>query len=464
MAAVMGEVKEHTLGCSSSPKLCKSVAKQSVGATDSAAGKVLAHNSSEEDLRFPVGGPKAITPVFVLNKDSGPLMPCTPAKARHLLRDGKAKVVSRKPFTIQLLWDCEQNTQSVSLGLDPGYATVGFSAVTAKKELVSGEVKLRTDVSKKLTERRMYRRNRRSRLWYRPVRFLNRRRPKGWLPPSIQHKLDSHLRLVAWLKKLLPITKVVVEVANFDIQKIKNPNISGKQYQEGEQKGFWNVREYVLWRDNYTCQKCHGRSGDKVLQVHHIRGRKNGATNRPEELITVCRTCHEKHHKGIDLIQVKKIKNFKAETFMSIVRWKLVDKLKELFSDVSVTFGYLTKGKRIELHLPKTHLNDAFVIVGGDKQTRVKPFYLKQMRRNNRRLERLVKGKRYIRRQRYKLQPGDLVRYNNKLWTVGSIITAGTSVALKDKNNQWKYPSPKKVEVVCYGKKFILERNFSKRG
>ena len=462
LAAVMSRVKEHTLGCSSSPKLCKPVAKQSAGAVDSATGIVLAHNSSEEDQPYSVRSREDML-IYVLNHKGRPLMPCSPRKAKMLLKEGKAKVVSRKPFTIQWVVPTRSYTQPVSLGLDPGYGTVGFSAVTEKRELVSGEVRLRTDVSKKLTERRMYRRSRRSRLWYRPARFLNRRKPKGWLPPSVQHKLDSHLRLVTWLKKLLPITKVVVEVANFDIQKIKNPNISGKQYQEGEQKGFWNIREYVLWRDNYKCQKCHGRSGDKVLQVHHIRGRKNGATDRPEELITVCRTCHEKHHKGVDLIQVKKIKDFKAETFMSIVRWKLVDKLKELLSDVSVTFGYLTKGKRIELGLPKTHSNDAFVIAGGDKQTRVKPFYLKQMRRNNRRLERLVKGKRCIRRQRYKLQSGDLVRYNNKLWTVGSVIAAGTSVALKDKNNQLKYPSPKKVELVCYGKSFYLERNFSKR-
>lgn len=113
--------------------------------------------------------------------------------------------------------------------------------------------------------------------------------------------------------------------------------------------------------------------------------------------------------------------------------------------------------KRIELGLPKTHSNDAFVIAGGDNQLRTKPFYLRQMRRNNRRLERLIKGKRCIRRQRYKLQPGDLVRYNDKLWTVGSVIAAGTSVALKNKDNQWKYPSPKKVELVCYGKKFYWE-------
>ena len=83
MAEVMSRVKEHTLGCSSSPKLCKSVVKQSAGVVDSATDKVLAHNSSEEDQRFPVGGPKAITPAFVLNKDLSPLMPCTLTKARH---------------------------------------------------------------------------------------------------------------------------------------------------------------------------------------------------------------------------------------------------------------------------------------------------------------------------------------------------------------------------------------------
>jgi len=450
MAEVMSRVKEHTLGCSSSPKLCKSVVKQLGGSLSSATDKVLAHNSSEEDQLCLKRGREGML-IYVLNHKGRPIMPCSPRKARLLLKEGRAKVVSRKPFTIQWIVPTRSYTQPITLGLDPGYATVGFSVVTEKRELMRGEVKLRTDVSKKLSKRRMYRRDRRNRLWYRPVRFLNRRRPKGWLPPSIQHKLDSHLRLVNWLKKLLPITKVVVEVANFDIQKIKNPDIRGKQYQEGEQNGFWNVRQYVLWRDNYTCQKCHGRSGDKILQVHHVRGRKNGATNRPEELITVCKTCHEKHHRGIDLIEVKKIKNFKSESFMSTVRWKLVAKLKELFSKVSVTYGYLTKMKRVELGLPKTHSDDAFVIAGGDSQRRTVPFIIKQVRRNNRRLERLIRGKRCIRRQRYKFQCGDLVRYDNKLWRVRSGMMVGC-VSLVDENGQLKYPSTKRVELVCHGK------------
>jgi len=179
-----------------------------------------------------------------------------------------------------------------------------------------------------------------------------------------------------------------VEVASFDIQKIKNPDIYGNKYQQGEQKGFYNIREYVFHRDNHLCQNCKGKSKDKILQIHHIRGRKEGATNRPEELITVCKTCHEKHHKGIITITVKPIKTFKAETFMSIVRWKLVKQLNDVMpGSVSHTYGYITKQKRKKLELSKSHINDAFVIAGGTKEKRLSNYYLiKQVRKCNRKL------------------------------------------------------------------------------
>ena len=321
--------------------------------------------------------------VYVLNKHREPLMPCSPGKARRLLKSKKARVVNLEPFTIQLLYGSSGYKQPVTLGIDPGYKNVGISVVSDKRELYRSEVELRTDIPKLMEKRRMFRRSRRGRKTrYREPRFLNRGHP-GWLAPSIRHKLDSCVRLVDRVRMILPISKVVVEVASFDIQKIKNPDIEGEMYQQGEMMGFWNVREYVLHRDDHRCRHCHGKSEDKILQVHHIHGKKHGATNRPEELLTVCKTCHDNHHKGLDVIVVKFVKRFKPETFMTTIRWKLVNIL-----GAEHTYGYITKNNRIRYGLEKSHSNDAFVIAGGGKNTERLDvlYYQRQVRRNNRKL------------------------------------------------------------------------------
>jgi hypothetical protein len=195
--------------------------------------------------------------VYVVNLRNEPLMPTTPRKAKILLKSGEAKVFKRTPFTIQLLHSSGETKQPITLGIDSGYAHVGLSAVTEKKEVFNAEVKLRTDIVKLNSERRSYRRTRRNhKTRYRKARFSNREKPEGWLAPSIQHKIDSHVKMVNIVKRILPIAKINVEVASFDIQKIKNPDIEGVDYQNGEQFGFWNVREYVLHRDGHICQHC----------------------------------------------------------------------------------------------------------------------------------------------------------------------------------------------------------------
>ena len=385
--------------------------------------------------------------VYVLNMYGKPIMPCSPGKARRLLKFGEAKVVSRKPFTIQLPKTKGTAKQPITLGVDAGYKYVGVSARTDKKEVFSAEVTLRTDIPKRLQERAMYRKNRRSRLWHRKPRFDNRSKPEGWLAPSIQHKLDSHLRIVGKIKQLLPITKVTVEVASFDIQKIKNPDIEGKDYQQGEQLGFWNIREYVLHRDNHTCQHCHGKKKDKILQVHHINGKKEGATDRPEELLTVCKTCHDSHHSGKDIIPKKAVKSFKPETFMTSVHWKLVNLL-----NCEHTYGYITKTNRIKQGIAKSHANDAFVIAGGTTQERCKPYITKQVRRNNRSLQLNRNGfKPSIRKQRYSLQPWDIVKYNNTPYRVKGVHCRGARVVISDLAKNFSV-NIKKVELICYGK------------
>ena len=331
--------------------------------------------------------------VYVVNRQGKPLMPCHPAKARILLKKGKAKVVQRTPFTIQLLYGSSGYRQPITLGVDSGYFHIGLSAITKKKEVYSAEIELRADIVKLLSERSEYRRARRYRKTrYRKPRFLNRKKSKDWLAPSIQHRLDSHIKAIEQVKKILPVTAINIEVASFDIQKIKNPAISGKEYQNGEQKGFWNVREYVLYRDGHTCQVCKGKSKDSVLQVHHIVSRQIGG-DRPDNLVTLCQTCHQKLHKGELKVKLKVGKGFKAKTFLSMVRWKLVNRLREVGEIVSVTYGYITKQKRIELGLLKSHINDAFVIAGGCSQARNSIYYfIKQVRKCNRKLHKGVRS------------------------------------------------------------------------
>ena len=329
----------------------------------------------------------SVSVVYVLNMRGKPLMPTTPGKAKKLLKEGKAKVVKRTPFTIQLKYATGETKQEVTLGVDSGYENIGISAITEKKELYSAEVKLRTDMLRLNSERRQYRRARRGRkTWYRQPRFLNRKKPEGWLAPSIQHKLDSHIKLINKVKELLPITKIVIEVAAFDIQKIKNPEISGIEYQNGVQKDSWNVREYVLHRDNHTCQACKGKSKDPILNSHHLVSRQIGG-DAPDNLLTLCETCHDKVSKGKLKLNVKIPTGFKPETFMSIVRWKLVNMLRDAGNIVNHTYGYITKTNRITLDLDKSHNTDAFVIAGGTMQERSSiNFLIKQIRKCNRKL------------------------------------------------------------------------------
>jgi RRXRR protein len=179
--------------------------------------------------------------VLVINSHGQPLMPTSSRRARLLLESGKAKIVGRDPFTIQLTYGSSGYKQPITLGIDAGYQHIGFSAITESDELIGGELKLLDGVSERITERSKYRRQRRSRLRHRAPRFDNRKRKERWLAPSIQHKLDSHLKIVERIKSRLPVTKIIVETANFDIQKIKNPEIEGKQYQQGEQLSYYNL-------------------------------------------------------------------------------------------------------------------------------------------------------------------------------------------------------------------------------
>ena len=322
--------------------------------------------------------------VYVLNKHGKPLMPCKPRKARILLKEKKAKVVNRTPFTIQLLYGSSGYKQPINLGVDTGSKYIGLSATTMDKELFKATVELRQDISKLLESRRSQRRNRRSKLWYRKPRFLNRRNRKGKVAPSVQNKIDCHLTIIRKVCSMLPVVNIIVETAEFDLHKLKNPNVSGKEYQDGGQKDFYNVKSAVLNRDNYTCQICGEK--DTRLEVHHIQFRSKGGSNRMDNLVTLCRDCHKQIHSG-GLVFDKKIKSFKHASHINIMRSRLVEELRLEFGNVFETFGYLTKYNREKLNISKSHSADAFVISHNFNAERIDVEYqYKKVRRHNRQL------------------------------------------------------------------------------
>ena len=318
--------------------------------------------------------------VYVINKHGHPLMPCSPAKARHLLNNKKAKVIKRTPFTIQLIYGSSGYKQPIILGVDAGSKTIGFSASTQKEELFAANVKPRNDVVDLLSTRREFRRARRNRTTrYRAPRFNNRvhSKHKGWLAPSVEVKIQEHITAIKKVCRILPVSKVIIETAEFDLQLLKaiadgKPVPQGENYQKGEMYGYYNVRQYVLFRDNYTCQCCGAHATKKRevrLHVHHLESRKTGG-NAPSNLITLCDSCHEKFHKGIITaanLKKRKRRSTRDATFMGIIRKTLTQRLcSELPIPVIETKGYITKATREKLLvLPKSHTNDALAIAQG---------------------------------------------------------------------------------------------------
>ena len=309
--------------------------------------------------------------VYVLNKHGEPLMPCSPGKARLLLKQQKACVVKRTPFTIKLLHGSAGHKQPVTLGVDAGSKHVGLSASTEKRELYSEEFTPRNDVVELLSTRRQSRRSRRnSKTRYRAPRFNNRvhSKHKGWLAPSVEVKIQEHITVIKRICRILPVTLVRVETAEFDTQRLKamlagKPLPVGTDYQLGEMYDEYNVRQYVLKRDNYTCQCCGAHTTAKKavkLHVHHLESRKVGG-NAPSNLITLCTACHDNLHKGkVTLDGKKRGKTLRDAAFMGIMRNTLLIRLRnELNIPVQNTYGYITKLLREQNDIKKSHINDA---------------------------------------------------------------------------------------------------------
>ena len=265
------------------------------------------------------------------------------------------------------------------------------------EELFSAEVKPRSDVVELMSARRQFRRARRNRTTrYRKPRFDNRVRSKhkGWLAPSVEVKIQEHMTAIRRACAILPVSKVVVETAEFDLQLLKavaegKPVPQGEDYQKGEMYGHYNVRQYALWRDGYTCRICgmHGSVRKGVpLHVHHLESRRVGG-DAPDNLVTLCTACHDKLHKGIIMaadIKKRKRRSTRDATFMGIMCMTLLRRLREqLPVPVVETRGYITKATREKLLvLPKSHTNDALAIAHGPQGFRAE--YLPNIRQADR--------------------------------------------------------------------------------
>lgn len=307
--------------------------------------------------------------VYVISQDGKPLMPCSNSIARLLLKQSKAKVKKREPFTIKLTYETTNYTQDLTLGVDTGSGTIGTSVSKDNGDIIyMSEVVIRNNITGKMTQRAKYRRNRRNRkARYRKARWLNRANSikNDRFSPTMQSKLHSHVKEIKYIKFILPITEMVFETGQFDTHLMKNPNLANPKikhwgYQKGINYGFENTKAMVLNRDNYTCQYCKGKHKDSKLEVHHILFRSQGGSDEESNLITLCHTCHKDLHSGkINPKLSGKVKgNLKYATQMNSIRKQLF----KLYPDAVETFGYVTKANRLLLGIDKEHYYDACTI------------------------------------------------------------------------------------------------------
>lgn len=326
--------------------------------------------------------------VLVLSKKKRPLMPCSEKRARLLLERGRAVVHRRYPFTIRLKDRVDGETQPLRLGIDPGSTVTGLALMREQDDtrhvLSLFELAHRGwAIRSSLEQRSAFRRRRRTaNLRHRAPRFLNRTKPKGWLAPSLQHRVDTVQSWVNRLRKLAPITRISQELVRFDTQQMTNPEISGVEYQQGTLLGY-EVREYLLEKWGRECAYC----GDKdiPLEVEHIVPRSQGGTDRVSNLALACRECNQskgnlsleaffasdrglkKRLKAngkdgatrLNRVQRQRKAPLKDAAAVNATRWALFNVLKTTGLPVEVASGGRTKYNRQRLCIPKTHALDA---------------------------------------------------------------------------------------------------------
>lgn len=235
--------------------------------------------------------------VFVLDKNGHPLMPThNGAKVRVLLKQKRAKVISKCPFTIKLLYESTTFTQPLTFGVDTGSKYVGGAVINdvTSEIIYESQTELRDDIKSKMDRRRQFRRARRNKLRYRPVRFNNRKasKRKNRYTPTLISKFQGHTREIEFIKSILPVTDVVLEVGEFDTQLLQDPTLAYHKwdYAKGELYQQENFKQAARARDGYKCQCC-GKKSCR-LEVHHLIPRSRGGSDKLANLITLCSDCH----------------------------------------------------------------------------------------------------------------------------------------------------------------------------
>ncbi len=305
--------------------------------------------------------------VFVLDTNRKPLSPCHSAVARKLLRQGKARIFKKYPFTIILNEEKENDfNQEYRLKIDYGSRHTGLAVLQNNNVIWMAQIQHRTNIKNKLDDRRSFRRRRRSKnLRYRQPRFLNRKRKEGWIPPSLQSRVDNIQSWVNRLQKLIPLTHVSYENVKFDTQLMKNPEISGVEYKQGTLQGY-EVREYLL--EKYSRKCCYCDKENIPLQIEHIIPKSRGGTNRIDNLCIACRECNQKKGNmtaeefGYPNIQKQVKQTLKDSSVVNSTRWKVYDVLCNTELQIECGTGARTKMNRINLELPKDHHFDACCI------------------------------------------------------------------------------------------------------
>lgn len=315
--------------------------------------------------------------VLVIGKNKQQLMPCHPARARELLNKGKARVFKRFPFTIILTEREGGETQPVSLKIDPGSKTTGIALVAdfqkGKPVIWAAELTHRgQQIKDALESRRALRRGRRSRhTRYRPARFDNRRRPDGWLPPSLQSRIENIWTWAVRLSYACPISALAQELVRFDMQLMQIAGISGVEYQQGTLMGY-EVRQYLLEKWERKCAYCGAKDGP--LEIEHIMPKSRGGSNRISNLTLACHDCNQRKGNqtaaefGHPAIQAKAMLPLKDAAAVNATRWALCERLKLAGLPIEVGTGGRTKFNRTQQNYPKAHWIDA-ACVGESRQT-----------------------------------------------------------------------------------------------
>ncbi len=328
--------------------------------------------------------------VFILDHNKKPLMPCHPARARKLLKNGKAAVYRRYPFTIIMKCRVGGDLQPIEIKFDPGSRTTGIALVghfdRGSEVIWAGNLNHRgLQIKRNLDSRRAVRRSRRNRKTrYRPARFNNRQRPQGWLPPSLRSRADNVKNWMLKLARLAPLTQIAVEIVRFDTQKIQNPEISGIEYQQGELAGY-ELREYLLEKWDRECAYCGAKN--VPLEIEHIQARSKGGSDRVSNLTLACTECNiNKGNKDIKEFlkcKPKRLKKIQAQAkaplkdtaAVNATRYATGNALKGFDLPITITFssGGRTKFNRVKLGYSKDHWIDAACVGESGAQVVIPP-------------------------------------------------------------------------------------------